>query len=287
MKTHRAGEAGCARARFSRVFAFAFPRGPASFQRVSLLSIRDLRVVFPARPQAVVAVDGVSLEVAKGAAVGLVGESGSGKTTTGRCVIRLARPTSGEIYFDGERVDALSERAFFPFRRRVQMVFQDPRGSLHPRLTVGAIMAEPLRLHFPALKRTQRRERAARLLDQVGLSPAYLERQPHQLSGGQRQRVGIARALAVEPELLILDEPVSALDVSVQAQVLNLLRDLRTQTGVAMLFISHDLAVVEHGCDHVAVMERGRIVEAGTAAQIAADPTHPYTRQLWAAAPQL
>jgi len=254
---------------------------------MALLSIQDLRVVFPAQPQPVVAVDGVSLEVAKGETLGLVGESGSGKTTTGRCVIRLAQPISGEIHFDGQRIDTLSERAFYPYRKRIQLVFQDPRGSLHPRLTIAQILAEPFRLHFPELRNKEHRTRSAALLERVGLPVSFLDRLPHELSGGQRQRIGIARALAVEPELLILDEPVSALDVSVQAQILNLLQDLQRETGMAYLFIAHDLGVVEHLSDRIAVMQQGQIVEAGPASQIANDPQHPYTQTLWAAVPQL
>jgi peptide/nickel transport system ATP-binding protein/oligopeptide transport system ATP-binding protein len=219
--------------------------------------------------------------------VGLVGESGCGKTTTGRAIIRLAPITAGTVRIDGRPVAHLSSRDFFPYRRRMQMVFQDPYGSLNPRMTIAQILQEPLGVHFPKWDKARRKARTKELLEKVGLSANHLERYPHEFSGGQRQRIGIARALAVEPELLICDEPVSALDVSVQAQIVNLLQDLQKELGLAYLFIAHDLAVVEHISDTVLVMTQGKVVERGPARQITESPAHPYTRQLLDAVPQL
>ena len=256
-----------------------------------LLQVRDLKVHFPIHGGVfrrvvdyVRAVDGVSFDVPRGATVGLVGESGSGKTTIGRSIVKLNRVTSGSIVYDGADITSLSRRAFFPYRKRIQMVFQDPFNSLDPRMTVEAILREPLAIHFPQLSRAQQVERAAALMEQVGLSGDHLRRYPHEFSGGQRQRIGIARALAVEPELLICDEPVSALDVSVQAAIVNLLQDLQERHGFTYLFIAHDLAVVEHISDYVLVMTEGRIVEQASAEMIYHDPRHPYTRKLLEAA---
>lgn len=256
-----------------------------------LLEVRDLKVHFPVHGgvfrrvvDQVRAVDGVSFDVRKGTTVGLVGESGSGKTTIGRAIVKLNRVTSGTIRYDGIDITPLGRRAFFPYRKRIQMIFQDPFNSLDPRMTVEAIIREPLAIHFPELTRRQQTERAAALMEQVGLSGDHLRRYPHEFSGGQRQRIGIARALAVEPELLICDEPVSALDVSVQAAIVNLLQDLQEQYGFTYLFIAHDLAVVEHISDYVLVMTAGEIVEQAAAEDIYHAASHPYTRKLLAAA---
>ena len=230
------------------------------------------------------AVDRVSLTVRRGEALGLVGESGSGKTTLGRCALRLVEPTAGTVHFDGVPVLALDRSALRTLRRRMQIVFQDPYGSLNPRMTVGAAVREPLEVHRLA-KGTTAIERVARLFDEVGLDPSIADRYPHELSGGQRQRIGIARALSVEPEFLALDEPVSALDVSVQAQVLNLLADLRERRRLTYLFIAHDLAVVRHLADRVAVMYLGRLMEAGSTTALFAKPLHPYTVSLLEAVP--
>jgi oligopeptide/dipeptide ABC transporter ATP-binding protein len=231
----------------------------------------------------VYAVDGVSFSVEQGEVLGLVGESGSGKTTVGYCVSRLVEPTAGRIALDGTDITHLSRRALRPFRRRMHIVFQDPYSSLNPRMTCGQIVGEPLRLH--RLGRGAQLERTVvELFDSVGLRPELRHRYPHELSGGQRQRVGLARALSVSPSLLIADEPVSALDVSVQASVLNLLRDLQQQLGFSCLFISHDLATVEFLCDRVAVMYLGKLVELARRDELFASPQHPYTQALLSAA---
>ncbi len=259
-----------------------------------LLSVKDLKVHFPVRAgirQRVVdqvrAVDGISFDVARGSTVGLVGESGSGKTTTGRAIARLLSITSGSIAYQGTELTTLNNAEFFPYRKKIQVIFQDPFGSLNPRMTVYSIIAEPLEIHFRDWSKSQRETRVAELLSKVGLDPNHMSRYPHQFSGGQRQRIGIARALAVEPECIICDEPVSALDVSVQAQIVNLLQDLQEEFGLTYLFIAHDLAVVEHISDKVLVMTGGKIVEEASAEKIYSDPQHPYTRKLLEAVPSI
>ncbi|MSR06615.1 MAG: ATP-binding cassette domain-containing protein [Gemmatimonadetes bacterium] len=230
------------------------------------------------------AVNDVSLTIGRGETLGLVGESGSGKTTLGRCIIRLIEPTEGTIHMDGTDVRALESATLRQFRRRMQIVFQDATGALNPRMRVGQAVKEPIEVHRLA-RGADADARVATLFQEVGLDPSYRDRYPHELSGGQRQRVVIARALSVEPEFIVLDEPVSALDVSVQAQVLNLLGDLKRKRGLTYLFIAHDLAVVRHIADHVAVMYLGRIVETAPAATLYGDPRHPYTRALLSAVP--
>ncbi|MFD6362138.1 ABC transporter ATP-binding protein [Streptomyces roseolus] len=234
---------------------------------------------------AVRAVDGVDLTVRSGETLGIVGESGCGKSTLASLLMALDRPTSGTVTIDGQNPFALSGPRLRALRRRVQMVLQDPYTSLDPRMTAGQIVGEPFAVHPEAVPRGDRGRRVAELLETVGLDPAHRDRYPHQFSGGQRQRLGIARALALGPQLLLCDEPVSALDVSVQAQVLNLLDDLRRELRLACVLISHDLAVVQHLCDRIAVMYLGKIVETGTREQICTSPRHPYTRALFAAAP--
>ena len=260
----------------------------------TLLEVRNLKVHFPIhagllRRQTGVfkAVDGVSFQVDAGKTVGLVGESGSGKTTIGRTLVKLIPATSGEALWKGRDILPLDERTFRPLRRRIQYIFQDPFGSLNPRMTVGAIIGEALEIHFPELSSTEKEGRVTTLLQRVGLRQDMMRRYPHEFSGGQRQRIGIARALAVEPELLICDEPVSALDVSVQAQIVNLLQDLQEELGLALLFIAHDLAVVEHISDSVLVLHHGKIVESGPAHEVLENPRDSYTRDLLAAVPKL
>ncbi len=256
-----------------------------------LVEIEDLKVHFPIRSGffqrevgTVKAVDGVTFQIRKGETLGLVGESGCGKSTTGRALIRLREPTSGTVKFDGVGLGTLGTGDLRRMRRRMQIIFQDPYGSLDPRMTVGSIIAEPIDTHNLA-KGEARKERIAELLRIVGLDPAYISRYPHEFSGGQRQRIGVARALAVEPEFIVCDEPISALDVSIQAQVLNLLTDLRSQLGLTYLFIAHDLSVVKHISDRVAVMYLGKIVEIGPPDIMYAAPGHPYTRALLSAVP--
>ncbi|GAB4173899.1 MAG: dipeptide ABC transporter ATP-binding protein [Terrimicrobiaceae bacterium] len=261
---------------------------------MALLEVNGLKVGFPIRGGFLkrktgefVAVNNVSFQVEAGQTVGLVGESGSGKTTVGRALLKLVAATGGRVTFDGRDILPLSESEFRPLRRRMQMIFQDPFGSLNPRMTCGSIIAEAMEIHFPEMNKSARSAEVGRLLETVGLKSAMASRYPHEFSGGQRQRIGIARALAVKPDFIVCDEPVSALDVSVQAQIVNLLRDLQQELGVAYLFIAHDLAVVEHISDHVLVMHKGEIVEEGPPDTLYREPQHEYTRTLLEAAPSL
>jgi oligopeptide transport system ATP-binding protein len=251
----------------------------------ALLEVRNLVKHFPVGRGVVHAVDGVSFTLGRGETLGLVGESGCGKTTTGRCVLRLEKPTAGQIIFEGIDLATLSDDALRKTRRRMQVIFQDPYSSLNPRMTIGQILAEPLKVHGIVPEKAARAARVRELLVQVGLAPQHEKRYPHQLSGGQRQRVGIARALAMEPSLIVCDEPVSALDVSIQAQIVNLLEDLQARLGLTYLFIAHDLSVVRHISDRVVVMYLGKVAEIADRKALYENPLHPYTRALLSAVP--
>jgi oligopeptide transport system ATP-binding protein len=252
----------------------------------NLLGVRNLVKYFPVdnSDDVVRAVDNISFDILAGETLGLVGESGCGKSTVGRCLLRLHEPTSGEVLFEGKNLVGLPNREMQALRREMQIIFQDPYASLNPRLSIRSIISEPLKIHGIGNK-IEQRERVADLLSKVGLDPKYMDRYAHEFSGGQRQRIGIARALALNPKLIICDEPVSALDVSVQAQVVNLLQDLQQEFGLTYLFISHGLAVVEHISNRVAVMYLGKIVEIANSLELYKNPLHPYTRALLSAIP--
>ena len=257
----------------------------------NLIEVDGLKVYFPIRAGifktikgTVKAVDDISFEVRRGETLGLVGESGCGKSTTGRAMIRLREPTAGTVRFDGVELTSLKSNDLRRLRRRMQIIFQDPYGSLDPRMTVGSIISEPLETHRLA-KGEGKRERVSELLKMVGLDPSYVNRYPHEFSGGQRQRIGVARALAVEPEFIVCDEPISALDVSIQAQIINLLEELQAEFGLTYLFVAHDLSVVRHISDRVAVMYLGKIVEITDRKSLYESPQHPYTKALLSAVP--
>lgn len=258
----------------------------------NLISVKNLKVhfvskqgFFSRKKNLIKAVDGINFDIVKGRTLGLVGESGSGKSTTGRALARLVAPTDGSIHYEGELLTELSHSEFYPYRKKIQMIFQDPFGSLNPRMRIADSISEPMSLHQREQSGSERRDRVANLLEKVGLSPDMMHRFPHEFSGGQRQRIGIARAISAEPEFIICDEPVSALDVSVQAQIVNLLKDLQKEYNLTYLFIAHDLAVVEHMSDQLLVMQAGKIVEQGDAGTICAHPEHPYTQSLIDAIP--
>ena len=258
-----------------------------------LLQIRDLKMYFPVTEGTIFqktvaevkAVDGVSLDIAKGETLGLVGESGCGKTTIGRCILQLERATEGEIRFEGQDLTRLNQRELVPVREKIQVIFQDPYSSLNPRMKIGAMLEEPMRVHRIISDAAKRKERVRELLSVCGLDPKFADRYPHEMSGGQRQRVGIARALALDPDFIICDEAVSALDVSIQAQVINLLEDLRDEFNLTYLFIAHDLSVVRHISNRVAVMYLGNLVELADGDELFDNPKHPYTRALLDAVP--
>ncbi len=260
----------------------------------ALLEVDDLSITYQAQRggfikhvEYIYAVNQVSFKVRKGTTMGLVGESGSGKSTIGKAILRLAPIGKGSIRYDGKELTELSDKEFMPFRKQIQTIFQDPYASMNPRLTIASIVAEPLLVHAPEMGRKQREERVADLLEKVGLPADSMNRYPHQFSGGQRQRICIARALSSSPEFIICDECVSALDVSVQAQIVNLLQDIQDEFGITYLFIAHDLAVVEHMCDEALVMELGEIVEQGPTDSLYRSPQHPYTQRLLSAVPRM
>lgn len=259
----------------------------------NILEVNDLRMYFPITEGIMIqrkvadvkAVDGISFKMYRGETLGLVGESGCGKTTTGRCILQLEKQTSGDIVFNGQNITTLSRQDMLQFRQKVQVIFQDPYSSLNPRMKIGDIIGEPMKVHKIIEDKTQRDRRVAELLSLCGLSPQFSDRYPHEMSGGQRQRVGIARALALNPEFIVCDEAVSALDVSIQAQVINLLEDLRDEFNLTYLFISHDLSVIRHLCQRVAVMYLGHMVELADCDELFENPMHPYTKALLDAVP--
>ena len=258
-----------------------------------ILEVRNLQMYFPVtsgiifqhKVADIKAVDGVTFSIKKGETLGLVGESGCGKTTAGRCILQLYKPTGGDVLFEGQRLNDMTTKEMIPFRRKMQIIFQDPYGSLNPRMTCGDIIGEPLVIHKLTTGKGEYNDRIAELLTVVGLNPYMADRYPHEFSGGQRQRIGIARALAVNPSFIVCDEPVSALDVSIQAQVINLLEELQDQFGLTYLFIAHDLSVVRHISDRVAVMYLGHIVEIADRDELHENPQHPYTKALLSAVP--
>ena len=258
-----------------------------------LVQVRNMTMHFPVTEGVFIprvvghvkAVDGISFNIRKGETLGLVGESGCGKTTTGRCILQLEKATSGKILYDGHSLTELSKQDMRPLRKRIQVIFQDPYSSLNPRMKIGDIISEPMYVHATEPSKEARAERVRELLAVCGLNPRFADRYPHEMSGGQRQRVGIARALSVRPEFIICDEAISALDVSIQAQVINLLEDLREQYGLTYLFIAHDLSVVRHLCHRVAVMYLGKIVELADCDELYDNPLHPYTQALLASVP--
>jgi oligopeptide/dipeptide ABC transporter ATP-binding protein len=257
-----------------------------------LVEVRDLKMHFPIRGGlfagqvgAVRAVDGIDFDILRGETLGLVGESGCGKSTTARLITRLLTPTSGTISWEGRDIAGLSRKELKPLRREMQMIFQDPYSSLNPRKTVGSIIGEPFIIHGVETDERKRKVRVQELMEQVGLNPEHYNRLPHQFSGGQRQRIGVARAIALKPKLIVADEPVSALDVSIQAQILNLLKELQKDLGLTIIFIAHDLSVVRHTCDRVAVMYLGKIVELASSDELYQHPRHPYTGALLSAVP--
>ncbi len=271
----------------------ASPTSAAKPADQTLVQVRNLKMHFPVTEGAIIprvvahvkAVNGITFDIKKGETLGLVGESGCGKTTTGRCILQLEKATSGEIIYDGKDLTKLNKEEMRPMRQRIQVIFQDPYSSLNPRMTIGDIIAEPMMVHKTEPDAAARDKRVRELLSVCGLNPKFAERYPHEMSGGQRQRVGIARALAVRPEFIICDEAVSALDVSIQAQVINLLEDLREQFDLTYLFISHDLSVVRHLCQRVAVMYLGNMVELAETDELFDNPLHPYTQALLEAVP--
>ena len=259
-----------------------------------ILRVRDLKKHFPINSGfivqrqvgAVKAVDGVSFDVMRGETLGLVGESGCGKSTAGRTILQLYKPTDGSVVFEGRELTTLTNQAMREVRREMQIIFQDPFASLNPRMTVGSIVSEPLTIHKLYPNKNERQEYVESLLERVGLNPYFINRYPHEFSGGQRQRIGIARALALQPSFIVADEPISALDVSIQAQVVNLMEDLQQEFGLTYLFIAHDLSMVRHICDRVAVMYLGKIVELGSTKDVYDNPLHPYTQALLSAVPE-
>ncbi len=258
-----------------------------------ILEVSDLKkhfpissgIVFQRQVGAVRAVDGVSFNVVRGETLGLVGESGCGKSTTGRTILQLYRPTEGSVKFEGQELSTMTGNDLRQMRRRMQIIFQDPFASLNPRMTVGSIVSEPLQIHNMYANKKERQQYVEQLMERVGLNPYFINRYPHEFSGGQRQRIGIARALALQPSFIVADEPISALDVSIQAQVVNLMEELQDELGLTYLFIAHDLSMVRHICDRVAVMYLGKIVELGPVDEVYDNPQHPYTQALLSAVP--